>query len=155
MGEPAGGVDLISPVDGKACERRSTWSLPRLCLDGKKFGKSEEGAVWLAADQTSPYQFLQYWMNIRGRRHRALPAPAHAAAGRRVRGDGGGAPEAPYRRGASGASPGRSPRWCTARGDAAAEEASANLFGGSPAGASAQALEFLDSEVPTSPFTLA
>jgi tyrosyl-tRNA synthetase len=35
---------------------------------------------------------------------------------------------------------------------AAAEEASAILFGGSPAGASAQALEFLASEVPTSPF---
>jgi tyrosyl-tRNA synthetase len=35
----------------------------------------------------------------------------------------------------------------------AAEEASAILFGGSPAGASAQALEFLAGEVPTSPFT--
>ena len=35
---------------------------------------------------------------------------------------------------------------------AAAEEASAILFGGSPAGASAQALEFLATEVPTSPF---
>ena len=34
----------------------------------------------------------------------------------------------------------------------AAQEASAILFGGSPAGASAQALEFLASEVPTSPF---
>jgi tyrosyl-tRNA synthetase len=36
---------------------------------------------------------------------------------------------------------------------AAAEEASAILFGGSPSGASAQALEFLASEVPTSSFT--
>ena len=35
---------------------------------------------------------------------------------------------------------------------AAAEEASAILFGGSPAGASGQALEFLATEVPTSPF---
>jgi len=35
---------------------------------------------------------------------------------------------------------------------AAAEEASAILFGGSPAGASAQALSFLATEVPTSPF---
>ena len=29
---------------------------------GKKFGKTEEGAVWLAADLTSPYQMYQYWM---------------------------------------------------------------------------------------------
>ena len=40
-----------------------------------------------------------------------------------------------------------------AEATAAAEEASAILFGGSPAGASAQALEFLATEVPTSPFT--
>ncbi len=36
---------------------------------------------------------------------------------------------------------------------AAAQEASAILFGGSPAGASARALEFLAIEVPSSPFT--
>jgi tyrosyl-tRNA synthetase len=29
---------------------------------GKKFGKTEEGAVWLDADLTSPYQMFQYWM---------------------------------------------------------------------------------------------
>jgi len=29
---------------------------------GKKFGKTEEGAVWLDADLTSPYQMYQYWM---------------------------------------------------------------------------------------------
>ncbi len=31
--------------------------------DGKKFGKSEEGNVWLAADMTSPYKFYQFWLN--------------------------------------------------------------------------------------------
>jgi tyrosyl-tRNA synthetase len=40
-----------------------------------------------------------------------------------------------------------------AEATAAAKEASAILFGGSPAGASVQALEFLATEVPTSPFT--
>jgi tyrosyl-tRNA synthetase len=35
----------------------------------------------------------------------------------------------------------------------AAQEASAILFGGSPAGASPQALEFLSTEVPSSPYT--
>lgn len=29
--------------------------------DGKKFGKSEEGNVWLAANMTSPYKFYQFW----------------------------------------------------------------------------------------------
>lgn len=28
--------------------------------DGKKFGKSEEGAIWLSADKLTPYQFFQY-----------------------------------------------------------------------------------------------
>jgi tyrosyl-tRNA synthetase len=30
---------------------------------GKKFGKSEEGAVWLDPERTSPYQFYQFWLN--------------------------------------------------------------------------------------------
>ncbi len=32
--------------------------------DGKKFGKSEGGAVWLSAERLSPYQFYQYLMGI-------------------------------------------------------------------------------------------
>ncbi|WPF95830.1 tyrosine--tRNA ligase [Staphylococcus aureus] len=31
--------------------------------DGKKFGKSESGAVWLDAKKTSPYEFYQFWIN--------------------------------------------------------------------------------------------
>ncbi len=31
--------------------------------DGKKFGKSEEGNVWLDAELTSPYKFYQYFLN--------------------------------------------------------------------------------------------
>lgn len=30
---------------------------------GKKFGKSEEGAVWLDAGKTSVYKFYQFWLN--------------------------------------------------------------------------------------------
>lgn len=30
---------------------------------GKKFGKSESGAVWLDAEKTSPYEFYQFWIN--------------------------------------------------------------------------------------------
>ena len=30
---------------------------------GTKFGKTEQGAVWLDADRTSPYKFFQFWIN--------------------------------------------------------------------------------------------
>ena len=30
---------------------------------GKKFGKTESGAVWLDPEMTSPYQFYQFWIN--------------------------------------------------------------------------------------------
>jgi tyrosyl-tRNA synthetase len=146
------GVDLIRRADGKHVHA-FTWPL-LLRSDGKKFGKSEDGAVWLAADRTSPYQFFQYWMNVADadierfllqltllpvEECRAIAA-AHA--------------EAPHRRDGQR----RLAREITtvvhgAEATAAAQEASAILFGGSPAGASAQALEFLASEVPTSPFT--
>lgn len=32
--------------------------------DGKKFGKSEEGAIWLSGDKLSPYQFYQYLVRV-------------------------------------------------------------------------------------------
>ncbi|NBU51498.1 MAG: tyrosine--tRNA ligase [Chitinophagia bacterium] len=31
--------------------------------DGKKFGKSEQGNIWLDPEMTSPYQFYQFWIN--------------------------------------------------------------------------------------------
>jgi len=31
--------------------------------DGTKFGKSEEGNVWLDPELTSPYKFYQFWLN--------------------------------------------------------------------------------------------
>lgn len=32
--------------------------------DGGKFGKTEEGNVWLDPDMTSPYKFYQFWLNV-------------------------------------------------------------------------------------------
>lgn len=31
--------------------------------DGKKFGKSEDGNIWLDSQLTSPYKFYQFWIN--------------------------------------------------------------------------------------------
>ena len=145
------GVDLIRRADSRTVHA-FTWPL-LLRSDGKKFGKSEEGAIWLAADRTSPYQFFQYWMNVADAdierfllQLTLLPveeckaiAVAHA--------------QAPHRRDGQR----RLARETTtivhgAEATAAAEEASAILFGGSPAGASERALTFLATEVPTSPF---
>lgn len=32
--------------------------------DGTKFGKTEDGNIWLDAERTSPYRFYQYWLNV-------------------------------------------------------------------------------------------
>ena len=32
--------------------------------DGTKFGKSEQGNVWLSPKLTSPYEFYQFWLNV-------------------------------------------------------------------------------------------
>ena len=32
--------------------------------DGSKFGKTEEGNVWLDPEKTSPYKFYQFWLNV-------------------------------------------------------------------------------------------
>ncbi len=32
--------------------------------DGSKFGKTEQGNIWLDKSKTSPYKFYQYWLNL-------------------------------------------------------------------------------------------
>ena len=32
--------------------------------DGRKFGKTESGNVWLDAKRTTPYEFYQFWLNV-------------------------------------------------------------------------------------------
>lgn len=32
--------------------------------DGGKFGKTEEGNIWLDPERTSPYKFYQFWLNV-------------------------------------------------------------------------------------------
>jgi tyrosyl-tRNA synthetase len=55
------GVDLI-----RRTRQAETFglSVPLLTKsDGRKFGKTEAGAVWLSAKRTSPYAFYQFWLN--------------------------------------------------------------------------------------------
>lgn len=57
------GVDLIRRARG---EEVHVITLPLIInkTTGKKFGKSEEGAVWLNASKTSVYKFYQFWLNM-------------------------------------------------------------------------------------------
>lgn len=32
--------------------------------DGRKFGKTEKGNIWLDPEKTSPYEFYQFWLNV-------------------------------------------------------------------------------------------
>lgn len=62
-GNSVAGVDLIRRIDGKEAH---VWSTPLVVnkSTGKKFGKSEEGAVWLDAKKTSAFKFYQFWLNL-------------------------------------------------------------------------------------------
>ncbi len=55
------GADLVRKIAGK-----TAWGLTFPLLTtarGAKMGKTAQGAVWLAAERTSPYDFYQYWIN--------------------------------------------------------------------------------------------
>lgn len=57
------GVDFIRRRSEKTVYAL-TWPLIVNKSTGKKFGKSEQGAVWLDAEKTSPYQMYQFFLNI-------------------------------------------------------------------------------------------
>jgi tyrosyl-tRNA synthetase len=61
-GNSIAGVDLIRRIDGKEAHVYST-PLVINKATGKKFGKSEEGAVWLDPTKTSVFKFYQFWLN--------------------------------------------------------------------------------------------
>lgn len=61
-GNMLSGVPLIRKKEGTEVH---ALSMP-LVIDkttGRKFGKSEAGAIWLDPELTSPYQFYQFWLN--------------------------------------------------------------------------------------------
>ena len=61
-GNITAGIDLARRLHGVQLYGM-TWPLLTKS-DGGKMGKTESGAVWLAADRTSPYAFYQYWINV-------------------------------------------------------------------------------------------
>jgi tyrosyl-tRNA synthetase len=62
-GNSIAGVDLIRRIEGAEAH---VYTVPLVVnkTTGKKFGKSEEGAVWLDENKTSVYKFYQFWLNV-------------------------------------------------------------------------------------------
>lgn len=62
FGNSTTGMRLIGKLENA---RADVFGMPLVInkSTGKKFGKSEEGAVWLDSSKTSVYQFYQFWLN--------------------------------------------------------------------------------------------
>ena len=62
-GNSIAGVDLIRRISGGEAH---VWSTPLIInkATGKKFGKTEGGAIWLDSNKTSVFKFYQFWINV-------------------------------------------------------------------------------------------
>ena len=61
-GNSIAGVELIRRIEGGEAH---IWSTPLIInrATGRKFGKTEGGAIWLDESKTSIYKFYQFWFN--------------------------------------------------------------------------------------------
>ena len=60
-GNIVNGIELTRRIDGTQVYGLTTPLITT--ADGGKMGKTEKGAVWLNADQLSPYDYWQFWRN--------------------------------------------------------------------------------------------
>ncbi len=56
------GSELIRRMSGKECFALTCPLVTK--SDGRKFGKTEKGNIWLDRNRTSPYAFYQFWLNV-------------------------------------------------------------------------------------------
>jgi len=56
------GTELIRRIEGGEAFALTCPLITK--ADGGKFGKTEEGNVWLDPQRTSPYKFYQFWLNV-------------------------------------------------------------------------------------------
>lgn len=61
QGNIVSGIELVRRMSGGDVYGGTNPLL--LSSSGTKFGKTEEGAVWLDPEKTSPYKFYQFWIN--------------------------------------------------------------------------------------------
>ncbi|MRJ47331.1 tyrosine--tRNA ligase [Fundicoccus ignavus] len=62
-GNITAGLDFIRRVEGSEAEAYGLTIPLMLKSDGTKFGKSAGGSIWLDPEQTTPYEFYQFWLN--------------------------------------------------------------------------------------------
>lgn len=58
------GTELIRRTLGNDVETYALTCPLITKADGKKFGKTESGNIWLDPKRTSPYKFYQFWLNV-------------------------------------------------------------------------------------------
>ncbi len=56
------GSELIRRMGGEQCYALTCPLITK--SDGKKFGKTEQGNIWLDRNYTTPYTFYQFWLNV-------------------------------------------------------------------------------------------
>ncbi len=56
------GTELIRRIEGGEAFALTCPLITK--SDGGKFGKTEDGNVWLDPERTSPYKFYQFWLNV-------------------------------------------------------------------------------------------
>ncbi len=61
-GNSLAGVEMIRKLEGKEAHVYATPLIINKST-GVKFGKSEDGAIWLDETKTSPFKFYQFWLN--------------------------------------------------------------------------------------------
>lgn len=62
-GNITAGLDFIRRMEGSEAEAYGLTIPLMLKSDGTKFGKSAGNAIWLDPEQTTPYEFYQFWIN--------------------------------------------------------------------------------------------
>ncbi|MCL2094878.1 tyrosine--tRNA ligase [Candidatus Saccharibacteria bacterium] len=62
FGNCVSGMHLIKRLENAEVD---VWSMPLVIdkVSGRKFGKSEGNAIWLAEERTSVFDFYQFWLN--------------------------------------------------------------------------------------------
>lgn len=58
------GTELIRRTLGNDVETYALTCPLITKADGKKFGKTESGNIWLDRNRTTPYKFYQFWLNV-------------------------------------------------------------------------------------------
>ncbi len=61
-GNITGGAELIRRTTGGTAHGFATPLVTK--ADGTKYGKTEDGALWLDPEMMSPYAFHQFWLNV-------------------------------------------------------------------------------------------